>query len=324
VTAAALCPAAVPRALRRAVSGPWTLRVLLFLGAVLTLGLLVGGPAHAAETATGAAAPGRADVRPEATADASVESRPARTQARAQVSTEAGVFGSVESGGPAPRIDTDEPPAAAHTREPRRLADGSAHALGTATASGVERTVEAVREATRPVRDGVTGPAGQLFGAVAGPLPAGPVAAGPLPGPGVVVPGDAPAAGSAPGYAPFTTEPAGKGAAMGPAHPSADAGHAGATGTGRYCGEQGGHPGAALLASAGSPAHSPGPGPIGPCKHPQGAVQHSSETHTPRAGDQPAATSADGPTDAFASGPGCPAADPPTRDRPRDVLEFPG
>lgn len=337
MTAAALRPAAVPRALRRAVSGPWTLRVLLILGGVLTLGLLFGAPASAAETGSGAAAPARADVRPEATADASAESRPAGTQAQAQaqVSTVAGVsgFAEPESAGPAARLGTDEPTAAGHADEPRRVADRSAPAAGTATAAtaaGVEPTVEAVREATRPVPDDVTAPAGQLIGAVAGPLPAaplpaGPVTAGQLPGPGsVVVPGDGPAAGHAPGYAPFTTDPAGSVPAMGPARASAHAGPAAATGFGRYCGERSAHPGAALLASADSPAHSPGPGPVDPCEHRQGVVQHSGETHTPRAGDQPAATSDGGASNAFASAPGCPAAEPPTRDRPRDVLEFPG
>jgi hypothetical protein len=350
VTAAALRPAAVPRALRRAVSGPWTLRVLLILGGVLTLGLLFGAPAYAAETGAGAAAPARADVRPEGTADASAESRSAGTQAQAQgqVSTETGVFGSAESesAGPAARLDTDEPAAAGHADEARRVADRSAPAVGTATAvppataAVVEPTVEAVRVATRPVPDDVTGLTRQLIGAVAGPLPAaplpaaplpaaplpsGPLPAGQLPGPGgVVVPGDGPAAGPAPGYAPFTTEPGGSALAMRPAHTSADAGHAAAMGIGRYCGERSGHPGAALLASADSPAHSPGPGPVDPCEHRQGVVQHSGETHTPRAGDQPAATSDADAADAFGSAPGCPAAEPPTRDRPRDVLEFPG
>jgi hypothetical protein len=341
VTAAALRPAAVPRALRRAVSGPWTLRVLLILGGVLTLGLLFGAPAYAAETGAGAAAPARADVRPEGTADPSAESRPtgtqtqaqAQAQAQGQVSTEAGVSGSAESGsaGPAARLDTDEPAAAGHADEPSRVADRSAPAVGTATAvppataAGVEPTVEAVREATRPVPDDVTGLTRQLIGAVAGPLPAGPLPAGQLPGPGgAAVPGNGPAAGPAPGYAPFTAEPAGGVPAMGPAHASADAGLAAATGTGRYCGGRSGHPGAALPVSAGSPAHSPGPGPVDPCEHRQGVVQHSGDTHTPRAGDQPAATSDDGAADAFGSAPGCPAAEPPTRDRPRDVLEFPG
>ncbi|MGW7357308.1 hypothetical protein ACWGI0_11930 [Streptomyces sp. NPDC054802] len=349
MTAAALRPAAVPRALRRAVSGPWTLRVLLILGGVLTLGLLFGAPAYAAEAGAGAAAPARADVRPEGSADASAESRSAGTQAQGQVSTETGVSGSVESesAGPAARLDTDEPAAAGHADEPRRVADRSAPAVGTATAvppataAGVEPTVEAVREATRPVPDDVTGPTRQLIGAVAGPLPAAPLPSGPLPAGrlpvpgGVVVPGDGPAAGPAPGYAPFTTgpapgyapfttEPGGSALAMRPAHASADAGHAAAMGIGRYCGERSGHPGAALLASADSPAHSPVPGPVDPCEHRQGVVQHSGETHTPRAGDQPAATSDAGAADAFGSAPGCPAAEPPTRDRPRDVLEFPG
>jgi hypothetical protein len=317
------------------VSGPWTLRVLLILGGVLTLGLLFGAPAYAAETGAGAAAPARTDVRPEATAEASAESRPAGTQAQAKVSTEAGVFGSAQSetAGPATRLGTDEPTAAGQTDEPRRVADRSAPAVGTVTAAiaaGVEPTAEAVRVATRPVPDDVTEPAGQLIGAVAGPLsatplPAGPVTAGRLPGPGgVVVPGDGPAAGPVPGYAPLTTDPADSAPAMGPARAPADAGHAAATGFGRYCGERSGHPGAAPLASADAPAHSPGPGPVDPCEHRQGVVQNSGETHTPRAGDQPAATSDDGTADAFASAPGCPAAEPPTRDRPRDVLEFPG
>jgi hypothetical protein len=69
---------------------------------------------------------------------------------------------------------------------------------------------------------------------------------------------------------------------------------------------------------------APAPAPTKPCNSSQGALPQSGETHTPRAGDQPAATSAYGMPYALAPGAVGAAAEPPTRERPRDILEFPG
>ncbi|MEU0736006.1 hypothetical protein, partial [Streptomyces lavendulocolor] len=49
MTAAAVVPATAPR-LARGAAARRALAVLLFLGGLLALGLLLGGPAHAAET----------------------------------------------------------------------------------------------------------------------------------------------------------------------------------------------------------------------------------------------------------------------------------
>ncbi|MCX4818839.1 hypothetical protein OG883_02760 [Streptomyces sp. NBC_01142] len=68
----------------------------------------------------------------------------------------------------------------------------------------------------------------------------------------------------------------------------------------------------------------PAPAPSAPCNSAHGAVQQSGETHTPRKKDQHAATLADGSPFALASGAGCVSAQAPTRERPREILEFPG
>jgi hypothetical protein len=73
-------------------------------------------------------------------------------------------------------------------------------------------------------------------------------------------------------------------------------------------------------ASAPAPAQVPGT----PCNSTPGALQQSTETHIPRMGDQPAAVSAYDSPYALVSGAVRAAADAPTRERPRDILEFPG
>ncbi|GGW43498.1 hypothetical protein [Streptomyces xantholiticus] len=317
MTSAALRPAADPRALRRAVYGRRMLRVLLFLGGVLTLGLLLGAPAYAAESGAGSTAEVRAEARQKSGADATVASRSTGSQAPASASTAPGSTKSAPSDGASPRVDSATSAERPAERELRRAADESMSAVEAAAAAGTARTAEAVRAVTRPVTDGMGWLTGLPAGIIAGPLPGGH-----LPAPGVVVPGDLPAAQLAPGGAPFTS--AGTAPAVGGARSSADAGQPALVGIDRDCGAQGGGFGTARLVSAKSPVHTPAPGPVDPRKHQQGAVQQSSETQAPRPGDQPAATFADVSPDASASGPGCPAAEPPTRDRPRDVLEFPG
>ncbi|MFD4138741.1 hypothetical protein [Streptomyces sp. NPDC058572] len=70
------------------------------------------------------------------------------------------------------------------------------------------------------------------------------------------------------------------------------------------------------------PTHAPEP--FAPCNSRQGTVPHSGESHTFRMGDHQAATLSYGSPGVFAGDPRWVAAEPPTRDRPRDILEFPG
>ncbi|QIP85071.1 hypothetical protein GLX30_14720 [Streptomyces sp. Tu 2975] len=332
MTAAALRTAAVPRALRRAVAGSRTLRLLLLLGGVLTLGLLFCGPARAAEPPAGDLTAGvQAGARPGSGTDTVVV--PRQTGAGDTVTApipsglSAGTAGSSGTAGPSTSLGAPAVVERAEQRaaqELRRVAAGSLSAVG---ATGAGQAVETVRETARPVTDGVRRLAGPLLGLISGPLSGGqlPEPGGALPGgDGVVVPDDLPSRQYAPVGGAFTVVPAGTDRAAGDANPSVTGPTGPAGAPGRDCGDaHGGHAGASRATSAESPAHAPA-APVDPCRDQPGAVHHSGETHTPRAGDQPAATSAGGSPDAFACAPGCPAADPPTRDRPRDVLEFPG
>lgn len=72
------------------------------------------------------------------------------------------------------------------------------------------------------------------------------------------------------------------------------------------------------------PSPAPAQVPGKPCDSTQGALQQSSETHTQRKGDQHAATSAYARPFALVPGAGWAAGDAPTRERARDILEFPG
>ncbi|MEV6394108.1 hypothetical protein AB0M39_04885 [Streptomyces sp. NPDC051907] len=73
-----------------------------------------------------------------------------------------------------------------------------------------------------------------------------------------------------------------------------------------------------------APVPAPAPAPTRPCDFAHGAMQQSGETHTPRKGDQPAAALADGAALVLIPGAGGAATEPPTRERPREILEFPG
>lgn len=77
-------------------------------------------------------------------------------------------------------------------------------------------------------------------------------------------------------------------------------------------------------ARSAKPVSAPAQVPGEPCDSTPGALQQSAETHTPRTGDQHAATSAYDRPFALVPGAGGSAADAPTRERPRDILEFPG
>jgi hypothetical protein len=333
VTAAALNTAAVPRALRRAVSGSRMLCVLLFLGGVLTLGLLFCGQAQASELSTGDVnAEIRAGARPSSDAGTAAVPRPADAgdslPAPVTAGPSAGTTGSPVSAGLSTSAGTPAEVRRAEQREARELRRVAAGSLRIVEATGAGQSVETVRETARPVTDGVRRPAGPLLGFVTGPLPGGPLpgTGATLPGgDGVLAPDDLPAWQwqYVPGGAAFTVAPTGTDPAAGDASPSAEGPTGPAAAPRGDCGGvYDGHSGTARAVSAQSPA--PAPTHSDPCRDQPGAVHHSGETHTPRAGDQPAATSAGGAPDASACGAVRPAAWPPTRDRPRDVLEFPG
>lgn len=297
VTAAALSPAAVLCALRRAVAGSRALRVLLLLAGLLTLGLLCGGQAHAVEA--------HAEVRAEAAAGADVRSGVA---GRADAEEAVGLGDVNGPDDPAGSLSPGQDEHAA-IRELRRAAEGAA---------------DGVREAVRPVVGTVHDLTEVLSRALPLPapgelpaIPGGPEAAWPVPGiePSMVrgsgltatasaVTGDAGAAG----------QPAAD-ARSGPA-----AGYAGGT----WPGWSPDAPGAPAVTPVLVSAPDQGPEPVRPCGFVPGTVQHSGENHMPRPGDQHGAACADGARDALVSGQVCPAAEPPTRDRPRDILEFPG
>jgi hypothetical protein len=307
------------------------LRLLLLLGGVLTLGLLFCGPAQAAEPPAGdVTAEVQAGARPGSGTDTVAVPRPTgagdTVAAPIPSGPSAGAAGSPGSAGPSTSAGTPAAVERAEQRAAQELRRVAAGSLSAAGAAGAGQAVETVREAARPVTDGVRRLAGPLLGLITGPLPGGqlPGPGGALPGDGgVVVPDDLPARQYAPGGEAFTVAPAGTAPAAGDTSPSVAGPSVAAGAPGRDCGDaHSGHFGATRATSAQSPA--PAPAPVDPCRDQPGAVHHSGETHTPRAGDQPAATSAGSSPDAFACGPRCPAAEPPTRDRPRDVLEFPG
>jgi hypothetical protein len=117
----------------------------------------------------------------------------------------------------------------------------------------------------------------------------------------------------------FTAKPSGE---ADPARPSG-ATVAAVGAAGEYDGALGRHLGEvphAQPASAPAPAQVPGT----PCNSTPGALQQSTETHIPRTGDQPAAVGAYDSPYALVSGAVRAAADAPTRERPCDILEFPG
>ncbi|MBT2367815.1 hypothetical protein J7E88_21505 [Streptomyces sp. ISL-10] len=282
---AALSPAAVACALRRTVAGSRALRVLLLLAALMTLGLLWGGQAHAAEV-------------------------PVEVRAEAEAGT--GVRPGVEGPSGADDAVASLPPAqdtAGHTavREVRRAA---------------EETVDGVRQAVRAVVE--TGQ--ELTGALGRALPPAPGELPEVPG-GGSFPGGPAAKQSMTDAEPFALR---SGNLDATADALADAAHPGRSAADGRFGTVDGYDGVARtgqspdVPAADAAGTDPAPEPFGPCGSVPGAVQHSGENHTPRPGDQHTAAFADGARDALVSAPGCPAAEPPTRDRPRDIPEFPG
>ncbi|MGA5423054.1 hypothetical protein [Streptomyces lavendulocolor] len=312
MTAAAVVPATAPRLARGAVARR-ALAVLLFLGGLLALGLLLGGPAHAAETGV--------------TTD--------RLGGTPGTGT-AVVDGSVPTGHLTTGRDTTD----------RVTTDSLA---GPVTAA--VRAVDGAGEGVEPVVGAVTGPVAATAGDVAGALPGLTETLSEVAGALPEVPSTDPALPAPPTALPALPVPSGPGAPHVPpagawGDPDATRAAAGpaAEATGRDAAAPGGaaaphrttaahlHPAASGATAATATAHrgtdayaavpSPpfGPGPCG------GAVRQSTagDGGTPRPGDQQAVAS---PADAHTApvpGTAGPATAAPVRDRPHDVLEFPG
>ncbi|MFI2351389.1 hypothetical protein ACH492_31085 [Streptomyces sp. NPDC019443] len=277
MTAAAARSAAVLCALRRAAGERRALRVMLFLGGLLTVGFLYGGQAQAAELPDPApSSQARADT--EVSDPASARPVPARELRRAA---------------------TDSVDAATSVAPVRSVHEGLQPAAGT------------VADVVGPVIEPVTGTPGDF-------LPVPPPSAGGGTDPGQPQgPADR-LVDESPGG--VTAKPS-----SGEADPARPSGAtvAAVGAAGEYDGALGRHLGEvphAQPASAPAPAQVPGT----PCNSTPGALQQSTETHVPRTGDQPAAVSAYDSPYALVSGAVRAAADAPTRERPRDILEFPG
>jgi hypothetical protein len=281
VTAAAARSAAVLCALRRAVAGRRVLRVMLFLGGLLTVGFLYGGQAQAAELPDPAPS-SQAPADTEVSDPASTRSAPARELRRAA---------------------TDSVDAATSIVPVRSVREVLQPAAGT------------VADVVGPVVEPVTGTPGEFL-----PVPPPSVGGGTDPGqpqgpvdrlvdesPGGIT--AKPSSGEAdPARSSGATV-----AAVGPAGEY----------DGEYDGALGRHLGEVPYAQ---PASAPGPAqvPGKPCNSTPGALQQSSETYTPRKGDQHAAVGAYARPFALVPGAVRATADAPTRERPRDILEFPG
>ncbi|WP_406272302.1 hypothetical protein OHT93_23075 [Streptomyces sp. NBC_00191] len=264
MTAAAARPAAVLRVLRRAAGGRRALRVMLFLGGLLTIGLLYGGQAHAAEVSQPTAATEASAIGADAEANVatSVQQTPVGELRR--------VVRSVE-----PAREVAQP------------------------------VVATVRHVVRPVVQQLTEPLGGL-----------PAQSLPEPPPVPVTP-----PGSHAGKAGTPQLLLGRSAVV-------EAGGSSETATVTTPGQLGSY-GTGLdrprvEARSEKPVSAPAQVPGEPCDSTPGALQQSAETHTPRTGDQHAATSAYDRPFALVPGAGGSAADAPTRERPRDILEFPG
>ncbi|MFK4225150.1 hypothetical protein [Streptomyces sp. NPDC019890] len=263
---------------------------MLFLGGLLTVGFLYGGQAHA----TGLPDAASADVstsaaQPDRSAPAGELRRVAQDSAGSAKSTQA-----------ADGIPSVQPvPSGREVAEPV-----------TDTGRGVVRPL--VRSLTEPVTGALTGtPGGHL------PVPLRPPGGGAGPGQAPQLPVERPVDESPDGFT--AKNPAGMSDSARPSGAFAVmvgpvGGYDSGLGRGRaeVAGKQ--------PASAPAPAQVPG----SPCNSTPGALQQSTETHTPRTGDQHAAVSAYGRSLALGSGAVRAAAHAPTRERPCDILEFPG
>ncbi|MFF7201907.1 hypothetical protein [Streptomyces sp. NPDC008141] len=332
--AAAPSAAAVLRVVRgtavqRPVVRGWLLRVLLLLGGLVTVGFLYGGQAHAAEvtapaeTVTTAGAGAAQDMR----GAAEDVVRGAATSGPSEASR-----ASADRGEPVPAANAPKPVQA--LRPAREMAEPVRAAVR-----------DTARPVTRPLNRPIVEPLAQplvesLAESLAGSMkpilartPGLPHAPG-LPQ-GVTPPLGTPSLdGNEPQTAPQLSSA--DNSALNPAFPAGTCGPAAGTPTAtaataatavhRTFGvDRSVRAAAAARTTVDSPAPAPAPGqaPGKPCGIVPGALQQSGDSHTPRPGDQ--ATHTAGGT-AFARPPGAvrAAAGEPTRERPGDILDFPG
>ncbi|MFC9247325.1 hypothetical protein ACFT7S_25980 [Streptomyces sp. NPDC057136] len=297
MTTAVARPADGPRP-ARGTGGRRALHVVLFLGALLALGLLFGGEAHA----TPRLAPEPPDAGSAVTAEADTTAD--RVTERAEESA----------------------PTAA-----RRVRDTNPEAPERARGAAVETVRGSV---TRPVRDAVTQSAQDtvqdtvedtvqgltgVLGSVSGALP-------PVP----PLPNQMPSAPSVP-LVPLLPGPTDAPPAV-PSDGSADSAHPGtaprAAADTISCGSYAPPAGPVVAGDGTDRAAAPefrqghGRSPVDPC----GGTGRTpaAETHTPRSGDQQAAPVAHGPSFGLTRGVGLPATAAPVRDRSGQILEFPG
>ncbi|MGI5481141.1 hypothetical protein [Streptomyces lavendofoliae] len=295
--ATAAVPMTVPRPARGTVARR-ALAVVLFLGGLLALGLLLGGPAHAADQSR------TARVAPVDDVD---HAGPAATAERLATAHEA----AAATGG---RV----------TAAFREAEEAAGPALGTAAAP----VTNAVPEAT----EGLTQVTGALPGVPSPPgLPAAPPAPLPQPGPGTPL---APPTGTpgTPGgtqadptvraaAAPDSGRPHTHAPALRPAVPVAPS-----TGTDVSAAHHAAHHATAAAPATVTAPHITVPSPPlapGPCG---GTVRQSiaADGGSPRPGDQHAMASPADASSAPARGTARPATAAPLRDRPHTILEFPG
>ncbi|WP_328905398.1 hypothetical protein OG230_21880 [Streptomyces sp. NBC_00234] len=299
----------------RGTAGRRVLQVVLFLGALLALGLLFGGEAHATQRLTpeltdaGTAMTSEAEATADRLVDHAEESVPPSAEqpeeaADRQAATP--TAGSVTPSNAVPVRDVRRE----WEREPQRLP------------SAVVRTVR--DDVARPAEDVVTHSAQdtvheltRVLGSVAGALPPLPhllPSAPPVPSlPGATDPlPTAPADGAADSVHPGV-------AAQDSGLPAADTSVTGLRAT----------PLGAVVAGDGTDrAAAPefrraeGRSPLDPC----GGFGRTpaAETHQPRGADQQAAPVAHGPSFGLTSGAGLPATTAPVRDRSGQILAFPG
>ncbi|MDQ0941302.1 hypothetical protein [Streptomyces sp. V1I1] len=282
MTAAAARSAAVLCALRRAAGERRALRVMLFLGGLLTVGFLYGGQAQAAELP---------DSAPSSQAPADTEASDPASSTRPVPARELR------------RAATDSVDAAASIAPVRSVREVLQPAAGT------------VADVVGPVVEPVTGTPGEFL-PVPPPSAGGGTDPGQPQGPADRLVDESPGGITAKPSSDEADPARSSGATVAAVGPAGEY-------DGEYAGALGRHPGEvphAQPASAPAPAQVPGK----PCNSTHGALQQSTETHTPRKGDQPAAVSAYDSPYALVSGAVRATAAAPTCERPRDILEFPG
>lgn len=275
------------------------MRVMLFLGGLLTVGFLYGGQAHAAEATDPVPAP-------PVSADAKMDVAP--------------------SAGPAPAWELRRVAADSVNRVNSVDSVDSVDSVKSFESRQPVEPVRSVRQAAKPVADdAVTHVVRPLLEPL--PPPLTPPVNGQLP-----VPLTPPADGGDEGRTPQLPDdrPVDESAARPTAeHPGGLADPGGWPGMAVTTFQPvGGYDTAAVRQRAevrsAQPLPAPAQVPGKPCDSTHGALQQSSETHTPRKCEQHAATSAYARPFALVPGAGWAAGDEPTRESARDILEFPG